>query len=132
MLEYLGSKETLTAWQGRTIEERTALFNARYAPVKVSTTTLLNAYRGLGIKKKKVREDKVVPSKKKYLIPRQIRFARDALKKALDEGTPVVYLDETMFTIKTREEHEWSAKLHNFKVNQFDLAIKTQAFIGGI
>jgi hypothetical protein len=33
MLEYLQRKETLRAWQGRSLEERAALLNQRYPPL---------------------------------------------------------------------------------------------------
>ena len=45
-----------------------------------------------------VRSTKVVPASSRALVPRQIRFARDALKKAIGEGTHVVWVDETMLT----------------------------------
>ena len=63
MLDYIGDTLTLKESQGKTLRQRTALFNAKYAPVKISITTFRNAYKKLGIKKKKIRETKVVPEK---------------------------------------------------------------------
>ena len=116
-MDYLGSEDTLRSWQGKSLEERTALFNSRYAPLKISVTTLRSAYRKLNVKKKKVREIKIIPERTKERIPRQIRFARDALRKALEEGKNIVWLDEAMFTRKTWDEQEWSAKKKNFQVS---------------
>ena len=86
----------------------------------------------MGIRKKQVREIKVVPEQTKAKIPRQIRFAKDALRKAREEGKAVVWIDETMFTRKVWEQKEWSARCQNFEVSQEDLKITTKAFIGGI
>ena len=64
MMEYLKSEEVLKAWQGKSLIKRAALLNAKFAPVKVSVTTLRRAYLKLGIKKKKVRQIKEVPEGK--------------------------------------------------------------------
>ena len=63
MLEYIGSQETLEAWQGKSLDERTVLFNSIFKPVKISSETLRKAYIKLGIKKKKIRQTKSVPEK---------------------------------------------------------------------
>ena len=75
MLEYLGSQETLEAWQSKSLAERAALFNAKFTPVTVSASTLRNAYKKLGIKKKKVQHTKAVPEKSLPFMRRQTRFA---------------------------------------------------------
>ena len=63
MLDFLESDETLCSWQGKTLKERAALFSKKYAPLTISPQTLSNAYKKLGIRKKKVRETKIVPEK---------------------------------------------------------------------
>ena len=50
--------------------ERTTLFNAKYAPLRISVTTLSSAYKKIGVKKKKVREKKAIPEKSKDYIRR--------------------------------------------------------------
>ena len=117
MLDFLGSQETLKRWQGKTLLDRTALFNAKFAPVHITVTTLRRAYRGLGIKRKKVHEGKEAPVKSRDYIRRQTRFAKDFLKEALDEGKEIVWLDETMFTRPQYQDQEWSARRTNFQLN---------------
>ena len=132
MLEFLGSQTILEQWQGKTLLERTALFNDKYAPVHISVSTLISAYRKLGIKRKKVREGKAAPEKSKDYIRRQTRFAKDFLEQALKEKREIVWLDDTMFTRPLFQDTEWSARKTNFGVNQFTLQVTTKAFIGAI
>ena len=61
---------TLRLWRGKTLAERTVLFNEKFSPLKISTTTLRRTYIKLGVKKKKILETKTAPARSLEYINR--------------------------------------------------------------
>lgn len=47
------------------------------------------------------------------------------LKKSKDEGTPVVFLDEAVFTFNTFKSKAWSSAYSSIQVNDFAVKVKT-------
>jgi hypothetical protein len=60
-VRYLIDRETLRSWAGYTLAERTALFERRFHSKRLAVTTLRRVYLTNGVKRKKVRQEKVMP-----------------------------------------------------------------------
>jgi len=54
------------------------------------------------------------------------------LDKAKQQGLPVVFLDEAVFTFNTFKSKAWSSAYSSIKVNDFAVRVKTQALIAAI
>jgi len=56
----------------------------------------------------------------------------DDLEKSRVKKTPVVFLDEAVFTFNTFKSKAWSSAYSSIKVNDFAVRVKTQALIAAI
>ena len=56
----------------------------------------------------------------------------EELKRAFDEGTLVIYLDEVMFTLRSVNNKEFSNRLQNIEMDYKSINIKTTAVVAAI
>ena len=57
---------------------------------------------------------------------------RAILNQMKESKTPVVYLDETMFTFSTFRSKGWAHRRDRIKINDSDLKVQTLALIAAI
>ena len=59
-VQYLTSMHTLERWAGLTMKQRTVLFHRRFTDKRIAVTSLRRLYLRHGIRRKKVRLEKVM------------------------------------------------------------------------
>ena len=60
-VDFLRSDRTLELWSGKRLRERSALFHQRYPAKKIAVTTLRRLYLKHKVRRKKVRQEKLLP-----------------------------------------------------------------------
>ena len=73
----------------------------KFKGLKISRYSLYKMYKRAGIKRKVVVQKKTSKPDQADFIKRRTRFCRDEIKRLMEEGTKVYYLDECMFTVRT-------------------------------
>ena len=86
---------------GQTLETRAKMFHRQFPDKRISPGSLSLLYKRNGIRKTKVYPAKtLVPQHAiKYAI--QAEACRTSIREAINDHTPIVYLDETVFTTRT-------------------------------
>ena len=77
---------------------------------------LLKIYKEAGIKKKKIRQAKILSEVSLRKIRFQIPEARDKLNHYISRGFRIIYLDECMVTKTTLPTHAWSNLKSNIDI----------------
>jgi hypothetical protein len=75
---------------------------------------LRKVYRKAGIKKKKIMRHKIIAPDHAAKIRLEALTVKEVLKKHIDEGYRIFYLDEFMTTKSTMPTHDWTPKNQSF------------------
>ena len=103
---------------GFSLAERVSLITRHY-PGKLITAAQLRAhYRARGIKRKFVRQVKVIPRDKQGERERERRSLIRKLDSFRRSGRKVIYLDEVVFSKLSIPKVEWSNRGHNITVDE--------------
>ena len=85
-------------WTGYTLKERTKYFHRQFLDKRIAVTTLRRLYLKNKIKRKVVRQEKVLPAETRQTFQEQCKELKEKLTIALKEERQIVYLDEINFT----------------------------------
>ena len=89
-------------------------------------------YQRNHIRKKKIRNTKILDATLERRIQRETKFMARELKDMIKRGFRIVYLDETMVTTKTMPTHEWSGENHQIQVDYRQFGSPAIAVLGGV
>jgi transposase len=117
-LAFLLDRNTLIRWAGRTLGERAVLFELRFPQKRLAVTTLRRLYLAHGVKRKKVRQEKVMPLSAWENFEERRRDLIANLAQAREEGRKVIYLDEIVFSKRSFLGVDWSRANQNLHVDQ--------------
>ena len=122
-VDFLTSLHTLEQWSGLTMRQRTVLFHRRFPDKRIAVTSLRRLYLRHGIRRKRVRLEKVMTQRvrRNFVVSAQRLLAE--LEQAELEGRLLVFADETLFTKRALKLHEWSAKNTNLSADQEDVYV---------
>jgi transposase len=131
-LAYLVSPMVLQKWACKTLAERVVLFHRRFGEAKISTQTLLQAYKKSGIKRKALRFVKTMryqePEQRKLLIEAMI----DSVKQATSQGKRIIFSDEAVFTTATLLDKAYAPKKHNVNIEEKLASSPAVAVVAGV
>ena len=116
-INFLRSERTLELWSGKTMKERCVLFHRQFTDKRIAVTSLRRLYLRLKIKRKKVRQEKVLPPPLREQFRENCSNLLAQLEEAEAEGRVIVFLDETNFTKLSLPRKEWSARNTNLTVD---------------
>ena len=115
---FLLSPQTLERWAGKTLKERTVLFHRIYTDKRIAVTTLRRLYLRHGVRRKKVRQEKVLPGSMRAEFQQRCRTLLDKLAEVKARGLRLVWLDEVSFTKRSINMREWSGRNSNLTIDQ--------------
>ena len=93
------------------------MFHRQFTNKRIAVTSLRKLYLRNGIKRKKVRMEKVIPQKLKDNFAEQCQQLLNKLDQVKREGRKLVYLDEINFTKRSLKLVEWSGRSTNLSVD---------------
>lgn len=131
-VRYLIDRETLRSWAGYTLAERAALFERRFHSKRLAVTTLRRIYLQNGVKRKKVRQEKVMPQRAWENFDENRRELIQKLALALEQGRKIIYLDEICFTKRSFLGVGWSRTKENLHVDQVQIYQGYRATIAAV
>ena len=120
-VDFLLDQRTLERWSGLTMKERTVMFHRQFPDKRIAVTSLRRLYLKNKIKRKKLRQEKVMPPEQKLEYAESCREVLAQLEQAKTEQRLILYLDEVNFTKLSLMKREWSAKNSNLTVDQVDV-----------
>lgn len=112
------SERVLEKWSGKTLKERTVLFHRQFPDKRIAITSLRRLYLRFKIKRKRVRQEKVIPQGLRAEYALKCRDVLDQVRQAEADGRTVVFLDEINFTKLSLSRSEWSVRNSNLSVDQ--------------
>ncbi len=122
-VQYLTSMQTLEQWSGLTMKQRTVLFHRRFTDKRIAVTSLRRLYLRHGIRRKKVRLEKVMTQRVRRNFVQNCQRLLAEMEQAKHDGRILVFADETLFTKRAVKLREWSAKSTNLSVDQEELYV---------
>ena len=117
-VQYLISPLTLEHWAGLTMKQRTVYFHRMFTDKRIAVTSLRRLYHKHGIKRKKVRQEKVMPKNVRIDFVQKCQTVLEELTQARNEGRLVIFLDEVNFSKRSLALCEYSGKNTNLSVDQ--------------
>ena len=93
------------------------MFHRKFPDKKLTIYRLRKVYREHGIKRKKIRNTKVITESQKKKIYGEAVEARDRLQELEAEGYRILFVDEIVTTKSTIPSHEYSAPNRPFRVD---------------
>lgn len=90
------------------MKQRVIRFHRVYPNKRVAVTSLRRLYLKHGIRRKKLRQEKVIPSAQKLHYAENCREVLTELNGAKVGGRLLIYLDEITFTKRSLLAREWS------------------------
>jgi len=115
---YLLSPSTLKSWGSKTLKERVALFNRKHGRVKISTSTLRNHYKKNDVKRKVFIHIKSLKIKDPEKHIAKGDEMKSQLRKALNQGRRIIYVDEAVFTTATLPSKAFALKGQNIELDE--------------
>ena len=103
------------------MKERTVMFHRQFPDKRIAVTSLRRLYLKNKIKRKKLRQEKVMPPEQKLEYAACCREVLAQLEQAKAEKRLILYLDELNFTKLSLMKREWSARNTNLTVDQVDV-----------
>ena len=116
-IDFLLHERTLELWSGYTMKERTVLFHRKYPHKKIAVTSLRRLYLKHGVRRKIVRQEKVMSEAARRAFRAKCNDLLANLNLAERQGRSIVYCDETLFSKRALPSREWSAKNTNLAVS---------------
>lgn len=126
-LRFLTSQETLIAWATKSLLERTILFHRSYPDKFIKVWRLREVYKQNGIKNKKIFVNKMPIKARDGRYNPLVAEMQRRVQQAIDSKKKIVWLDETVFTKTTCQQHGWSRPNTNFRTPCESLGIKYTA-----
>ena len=120
-IDFLLDQRTLERWSGLTMKERTVMFHRQFPDKRIAVTSLRRLYLKNKIKRKKLRQEKVMPPEQKLEYAESCREVLAQLEQAKAEKRLTLYLDEVNFTKLSLMKREWSTRNSNLTVDQVDV-----------
>ena len=117
-VQFLISPLTLEHWAGLTMKQRTVYFHRKFTDKRIAVTSLRRLYHKHGIKRKKVRQEKVMPKNVRIDFVSKCQTVLEELTQARNEGRLVIFLDEINFSKRSLALCEYSGKNTNLSVDQ--------------
>lgn len=108
------------------------MFHRQFPELKVSASTIHRAYKANKVRYKFIRSSKKVID---FTNPYYRKFLVDCYSKVKElraKGTPIVYLDEAMFTFNTLKKRAWYSLNSNLRVDQESKDMRPLALIAGV
>ena len=131
-MRFLTSKETLTAWATKSLQERTILFHRSYPDKFIKVWRLREVYRQNGIQNKSILVRKMpIKARDGRYIPLVAEMQR-RVQLAIDSKKKIEWLDETIFTKTTCKRFGWSRPHTNFRTPSESLGTKYTAVCAAI
>ena len=103
------------------MKERTVMFHMQFPDKRIAVTSLRRLYLKNKIKRKKLRQEKVMPPVQKLEYAESCREVLAQLDQAKAEQRLTLYLDEVNFTKLSLMKRDWSARNSNLTVDQVDV-----------
>ena len=104
-------------WAGHTLKERTTLFHRKFPNKKLAVTSLRRLYLRHGVRRKLIRQEKVMSGETRLAFVEKCRNLLAELDLAVQQSRTIVYCDETLFSKRALLTREWSAKNTNLAVD---------------
>ena len=117
-VDYLLSEETLRLWAGMTLKQRCKLFHRRFVNKTIPVTSLRKLYIKHGVKRKKVRQEKLKPPHIMNEFSERCKVVLNELEVAHIQSRKLLYLDELNFTKLSFQNVDWSVRRSNRSVDQ--------------
>ena len=99
------------------MKQRTILFHRTFPDKRIAITSLRRLYLKHGIKRKTVRQVKVMPPNSRARFVENCKILLEKLAKVKKDGRCILYLDEICFTKQSIKLREWSSKNTNLTVD---------------
>ena len=99
------------------MKERVKYFHRRFLDKRIAITSLRRLYLQHRIKRKKVRQEKAMPTAAREQFTDNCRKVLQAVEQAQQVGQRIIYLDEINFTKLSLKDREWSCKNNNLAVD---------------
>ena len=116
-IDYLLNQRTLEQWSGLTLKERTVMFHRQFPNRRIAVTSLRRLYLKNRIKRKKLRQEKVMPQEQQLEHAENCKEVLKQLDEARAAQRQVIYLDEVNFTKESLLKRDWSSKNSNLSVD---------------
>ena len=131
-IDFLLCHKTLEEWAGFTLEKRTKLFHRRFTDKRIAVTTLRKLYVKNGLKRKKVRQEKIMHEvTRRDFVQKCVNLLHE-INTVKQQGLQIIYVDETLFGKRSIVGREWACKNSNLAVNQADVCTDYRNVIAAI
>ena len=107
-LDFLLSPVTLEQWAGLTLKQRTVRFHRQFTDKRIAVTSLRRLYLSHGVRRKKVRKEKVMPPRLKERYSEQCCAVLAKINEEKSSGRKIIYCDEIVFSKLALQTKEWS------------------------
>ena len=114
------------------MKQRTVLFHRQFTDKRVAMTSLRRLYLRHGIRRKKVRMEKVMPRVQREDFVNKCQLLLAELEQARSEGRLIVFLDEIIFSKRSLLLREYSCKNSNLTVDQKEVYVGYRAVIASM
>ena len=131
-VDFLLNPRTLEQWAGLTMKQRSVLFHRQFTNKRVAVTSLRRLYLSHGIRRKKVRMEKVMPRVQREDFVNNCQLLLAKLEQARSEGRQLIYLDEINFTKRSLQLRDWSGKNSNLTVDQKEVYVGYRSVIASM
>ena len=116
-IDFLCSSQTLQHQVGFNLEQRAILFHRQFPECKITRNQLWYIYHKNGIRRKVVRNTKVLTPKQVTRLEPKVDELRTNLRTSIDKGRSIIYIDEVMFETSSVLRMEYSRKFENILVD---------------
>ena len=116
-VDFLLSPVTLEQWAGLTLKQITVRFHRQFTDKRIAVTSLRRLYLSHGVRRKKVRKEKVLPPRLKERYTEQCCAVLANIHAEKSSGRKLVYCDEIVFSKLALQTKEWSTKNTNLTVD---------------
>ena len=93
------------------------MFTRRFPGKKLTVYRLRKVYRDHGIRRKKIKNSKVITDFQKKKIYKEAELARDKVAELQGLGYRILFVDEIVTTKSTIPTHEYSALKEPFTID---------------
>ena len=116
-IDYLLSPITLEQWAGLTLKQTTVRFHRQFTDKRIAVTSLRRLYLRNGVRRKKVRKEKVMPTTLRERYTESCCSVLAKLDEEKTSGRKIIYCDEIVFSKLALQTKEWSGKNTNLAVD---------------
>ena len=108
------------------------MFHRQFPELKLSATSLSRLYKENGIRFKAIQKVKKTINFHNQEYRTMFVSMMQAVEKVKQEGIPLVFLDEAVFTFNTFKAKAWSKAYSSITVKDHAIRVKTQALIAAV